>query len=198
MRTVIGVLLLGLLAACVTNTASRLIDPRDGRSYRTVRIGEHLWFAQNATFVVPDSWCFNDDQADCDINGRLYTWEGARNACPNGSRLPSDEDWMALEIALGMTPEDASKDRARGTQGARLRSGGDSGFDAPIAGYRRPDGTYVRRNERAAYWTSTEANAEDAWHRDVRPDVDSIYRSAVTKTYALSVRCIVDAQGGAR
>ncbi|HEU4529904.1 MAG TPA: FISUMP domain-containing protein [Steroidobacteraceae bacterium] len=190
--------LCGLLTACAIAPpadSDALVDARDGRTYRTARIGAQHWLTQNAMFAGPGSWCFGDEQADCDINGRLYTWEGARQACPDGARLPSDEDWIALEVALGMTPEDASKDRARGTQGARLRRGGDSGFDAPISGYRRPDGSYVRRGERAAYWTSSETNAEDAWHRDVRSDVDTIYRSPVTKTYALSVRCVVHARG---
>ena len=79
----------------------------------------------------------------------------------------------------------------RGTdQGARLRAGGASGFDAPIAGYRRPDGSYVRRGERSAYWLATSAAATAAWHRDVRSDDGRIYRSAVPKGYALSVRCL--------
>jgi uncharacterized protein (TIGR02145 family) len=65
---------------------------------------------------------------------------------------------------------------------------------APISGYRRPDGTFARKGERAAFWAATETNQEDAWHRDIRPDTGTIYRSEVTKTYALSVRCVSDSE----
>jgi uncharacterized protein (TIGR02145 family) len=39
-----------------------------------------------------------------DLNyGRLYTYDEALVACPNGWHLPSDEEWKVFEIALGMT-----------------------------------------------------------------------------------------------
>ena len=43
--------------------------------------------------------------------GRLYNWYAAtdaRNLCPIGWHVPSDEDWMALEMAMGMTQEEAN------------------------------------------------------------------------------------------
>lgn len=100
---------------------------------------------------------------------------------------------MELEAFLGMAREELHRDEFRGTnQGARLREGGDSGFAAPISGYRRPDGSYARGGDRAAYWASTEADREAAWHRDLRADDGRIYRSSVPKRYALSVRCLRD------
>lgn len=149
--------------------------------------------AENLAFPAPGSHCFDDDETDCEANGRLYTWDSARSACPPGWRLPSDADWMVLEARLGMPSAQLGARQFRGTdQGAQLRRDGSSGFDAPMAGYRRPSGEYVRRGERAAFWAATEANAEDAWHRDLRPDDARIYRSEVTKTYALSIRCVQD------
>ncbi len=73
-----------------------------------------------------------------------------------------------------------------------MRSGGQSCFEAPIGGYRRPDGSYARRGERSAYWQSTSVDQGAAWHRDIRSDDSRIYRSAVPKGYALSVRCVRD------
>ncbi|HYE85002.1 MAG TPA: FISUMP domain-containing protein, partial [Vicinamibacterales bacterium] len=122
---------------------------------------------------------------------RLYQWDTAVKACPAGWRLPTDRDWMDLEAALGMPAGDLGREGPRGSdQGAQLRARGRTRLEILISGYRRPAGDYARRNERAAFWTATESNAEDAWHRDIRGDVDTIYRSPVTKSYALSVRCI--------
>jgi TolB protein len=166
------------------------IDARDSRSYPVVRLGTQLWMARNVAFSTNDSSCYQNAAA-CDESGRLYTWDAALQACPDGWHLPTDEEWIALETHLGMSEEDTKKTGARGKdQGANMRSGGSSGLQMPISGYRRPTGEFVRAGERAAFWTATEANQEDAWHRDIRSDVGTVYRSPVTKTYALSVRCI--------
>jgi uncharacterized protein (TIGR02145 family) len=168
-----------------------MLDSRDGRAYPTVTIGNREWMAGNLAHASSESWCFEDEATDCDTNGRLYTWSAALSACPAGWTLASDADWIDLELALGMSAAEAGSQGPRGSnQGAQLRSGGETGFDAPICGYRRPDGSFVRRNERAAFWTASEHGQEDAWHRDIRSSVGTIYRSPVTKTYALSVRCV--------
>lgn len=168
-------------------------DPRDGRRYPTVRIGAQVWMGRNLAYPAEPSWCYEDDERDCDAHGRLYPWEVAVAACPEGWHLASDAEWLALEAHLGMPEEQLRERRFRGTdQGRRLREGGGTGFDALMSGYRRPDGSYDRRGARVAYWTSTPAGDSVAWHRDLRPDTDQIYRSPVDWPYALSVRCIRD------
>jgi uncharacterized protein (TIGR02145 family) len=117
-------------------------------------------------------------------------------ACPAGWRLPSDEDWMRLETALGMTALDAAKDRGRGEgTGDRLKSGGDTGFNAVMAGYYDPhDKAFKHEGRTAAYWASTLDGADDvsdlAWHRDVDIRRSTIWRSKVNVTYKLPVRCV--------
>lgn len=167
------------------------VDSRDGRAYPTVKIGNQLWMSKNLAFESDSSWCYKDDSTDCDENGRLYTWEDACEVCPEGWRLSTEEDWIQLEEFLGMAQEELQKRKFRGTnQGARLRIGGDTGFNAPISGYRRPNGSYDRRGQRSAYWLGTEVDSSAAWHRDIRSDTGAIYRSTVPKSYALSVRCL--------
>ena len=170
--------------------ADLFVDSRDMQIYPTAKIGKQVWFASNLNFSARASWCYNDTR-NCDATGRLYTWESARNSCPAGWHLPAEDEWGALEMHLGMKSEEVSKIGPRGTdEGFKLGSSGKSGFNALIAGYRRPNGEYVRQAERSAFWLATEANNENAWHRDVRSNTGSIYRSEVTKTYALSVRCV--------
>lgn len=165
-------------------------DPRDGKRYSVVRLGTQVWMGHNLAFETQNSWCYQDSE-DCQDTGRLYAWNAAMESCPEGWHLPTDEEWMTLEAYLGMATEDLRKTGPRGTdEGAKMRTGGSSGLHIPIAGYRRPTGESVRHGERAAFWLATEKDRENAWHRDVRSDVGTIYRSPVTKTYALSVRCI--------
>lgn len=53
-------------------------DPRDNRKYRTGTYFGETWFADNLIFGSSSEG--------------LYTWDEAKNACPNGWRLPSVEE----------------------------------------------------------------------------------------------------------
>ncbi|MDR3000768.1 MAG: hypothetical protein LBU89_05835, partial [Fibromonadaceae bacterium] len=55
----------------------KLVDPRDGQRYRITKIGELLWMAENLNYKVADSlnsWCYDDDDSNCEKYGRLYDW----------------------------------------------------------------------------------------------------------------------------
>lgn len=169
-------------------------DPRDGRIYATVRIGTREWFAENLRYDHPRSWCFGNNPANCGPLGRLYDWQGALEAPPPGWRLPTDADWRNLERALGM--EEAEIDRPYGSrgseQGARLKAGGGSGFDALLAGHRGPDGAFGYRDASGDFWSSTEHDAKRAVTRQVIDDSSGIVRNTCPKTLGLSVRCVRD------
>ena len=72
-------------------------DPRDGYRYPVVSIGGLRWFAENLRYRTPDSRCYENDEANCEDHGRLYRLEDALKACPAGWRVPSEDDWRALE-----------------------------------------------------------------------------------------------------
>lgn len=174
-----------------TRDKDAVVDPRDGREYPVVHVAGRNWLGRNLAFVAQPSWCFGDSEEACESAGRLYPWESATRACLPEWRLSTEEDWIALERELDMNESALEQEGPRGTdQGARLRQGGDSGLEIRMAGYRRPDGSYVRLGERAAFWTATEDDKSAAWHRDIRPDTGTVYRSSVPKEYALSVRCV--------
>ncbi|MEE8585715.1 MAG: FISUMP domain-containing protein [Acidobacteriota bacterium] len=167
-------------------------DPRDGQSYPTVQIAGMTWMAKNLNFASKESYCYQGSTENCLRYGRLYRWEAALSACPPGWHMSTEYEWQALELAMGISRQELNQEGNRGSsQGARLKEGGDSGFNAQMGGWRRSeDSQYEAAGRAAALWTATESNLERAWHRDVDTGDDQIWRSPVIKPYGLSVRCV--------
>ena len=192
------------ISACAPpgGAPARWTDPRDGYAYRVVTIGGAEWFAENLRYRTADSRCYEGDEANCADHGRLYRLADALAACPAGWRVPREEDWRGLELALGMPEGDLAKDRGRGDPLARrLKIGGDTGFDVRYSGWISPHraDSSVAMGRAAAFWTSTPGPPDDvsatAWHRDVAAHRNVIWRSPVNVTYWLSVRCVRDLPG---
>ncbi|MFC4221377.1 FISUMP domain-containing protein [Flagellimonas marina] len=84
-------------------TVSSFTDDRDGTTYKTVKIGNQVWFAENLNYTLDNgqSACYDDSASNCLLYGRLYRSDDAATACPDGWHLPSEEEWQELFDYLG-------------------------------------------------------------------------------------------------
>ena len=61
------------------------VDDRDNQKYKSVKIGNQVWMAQNLNYadsvktpsLLGRNWCFKNDPEKCKAEGRLYTWAAA-------------------------------------------------------------------------------------------------------------------------
>lgn len=86
----------------------------DGYDYKTVKIGEQCWLAENLRTIVGASVCYANKPENCDTYGRLYTWNdaikggtannkipsGVQGICPVGWHIPSQFEWKNLNTYI--------------------------------------------------------------------------------------------------
>ena len=120
-----------------------MVDPRDKQVYKVVKIDvpdtnySQVWMAENLNYAdsvkTPSlkgrNWCYNDDEKNCNVSGRYYSWAAAidsvalandskepldcgygkkcgldravQGICPEGWHLPTLREWSLLCEAIG-------------------------------------------------------------------------------------------------
>ncbi len=185
-------------------------DPRDGQIYTTVLIGSQRWFAENLNHETANSWCYDFSELNCNRYGRLYTWEAALTACPDGWHLPSDDEWKVLERELGMIETEVNRTGNRGTdEGDKMKYSygwppygngtNSSGFKGLPAGnyWGISGGGLFTGLEYYAYFYSSTVYKEaldfkTCWYRRLDYRNSLVYRGYFHSEDGISVRCLKD------
>ncbi len=169
----------------------RLYDTRDGKTYRTVKIGRQTWMAENLAYKVTNGnyWAYQHEQSNVAVFGYLYDWQTANRACPSGWKLPGDADWNELVDYVGSNP--GKKLKAKGHWRHGSGAGTDEfGFTALPGGYRNPNGSFDFILNNGYWWSSTEKSAKNAWMRAMYYDNTLFNKSDFDKADGFSVRCV--------
>ena len=167
------------------------VKDRAGNEYPVVQIGEQYWMAENLNYKTEGSACYDDQESNCELYGRLYTWEAAMTACPDGYRLPSRNDYTILwenanQMNGGSRPQDALWVNGTWAPNADNKTG----FSAYPGGLWK--GSYDRWLMDAFFWTSTPGEVYPTTHaRSLHMNELNAYLGQDDpKTYMMSVRCV--------
>jgi uncharacterized protein (TIGR02145 family) len=175
-----------------------LTDSRDGKKYKTAKIGTQTWMAENLDYAAKDSKCYENNALYCDKYGRLYDWSTARVVCPKGWHLPSKEEWQTLVSFAGGEEIAGKKLKAKRDWNSIERKSGngtdDYGF-AALPGGVGSDGDFGNVGYYGYWWSSTKYDANYAGFRYMGRYMgysENVYWNDVSKYSLFSVRCLQD------
>jgi len=196
--------------------ANNFTDSRDGNNYKTVKIGNQVWLAENLKYLpsiagpeigsrttpyyyVYDYNGTSIEDAKATVNyktyGVLYNWEAAKVACPKGWHLPSDEEWKQLIDYLGGGDVAGGKLKEIGTtlwNSPNTEATDVVGFTALPGGRRNYNGEFVNIRDFGLWWCATELYTNLAFLRGMAYDGGYVSNLEDDKAVGLSVRCVKD------
>lgn len=182
------------------------------------------WFRQNLWNTETGIPFRNGEPMD-GVFGSYYSYEDAINACPEGWRLPTDQEWSAMaQEVLGVEDEDFTHKEIPGIanklmanayfNGTKLweyypevgKITNKSKLSMIPAGYANlgtetSDGKYPYANfkgdyEYAAFWTADMAEEGMAYYRYIYcKQPDMLIGKGDIKTFGASVRCVRENNG---
>jgi len=190
----ITLLLLGFgLMGLQGQTTGTFTDSRDGKTYKTVKIGNQTWMAENLAYKPSSGnyWAYDNSSSNVAKYGYLYDWRTARKVCPTGWHLPSDAEWSQLTDFVGSNP--GTKLKAKNGWSSAGKGTDDFGFSALPGGYRSISGDFRNIGYYGHWWTALYGGAANAWYRSLNGnggDVGSYYDFGIEVGF--SVRCVRD------
>ena len=190
-----------------------------GQSYKTVKIGEQVWMAENLNYNAPNSKCYGDytggdRQGNCAIYGRLYNWatamansagsnanpSGVRGVCPSGWHIPSDAEWNTLMKFVNPSCTDNSSCAGAGK---KLKANSplwensgkgtdDFDFSALPGGHTNTAGNSNTVGYGGSWWSASEYDSGETSYRYISGNRESVDWYNVGKGIFFSVRCVQD------
>jgi len=169
---------------------------------------------------IPAYSFYENNAENADFYGYLYNWHAVNKTllCPQGWRVPSDGEWHELEQyfvsqeapcndqrkgSLGCSPAGAKLKMQDNIHGTALWNSADfncgrgglydcSGFNALPAGSRYSSGTFFGIGGGAYFWSSSAAEENSAWGRNLREKETGTLRNSFTFSLGMPIRCVKD------
>lgn len=207
----------GMVERIEVSQNDQFTDPRDGNTYKTVKIGNQVWMAENLRYQGDfardgeGSFVYDNDPSNEKTYGRLYTWTAAMNIAPRYSEenVPfpvkqkikqgkyqgiAPDGWHIptkeeFETLLKYVGDNAFSSLAvPGEWDTDRNLTNGSGFSA------LPAGVYSHKvfellGRYTTFWSSTEEYGDSAFCLGLN---DGILDVSGVKTGCCSVRCIKD------
>jgi uncharacterized protein (TIGR02145 family) len=175
-------------------TTETFTDSRDSKIYKTVKIGEQVWMAENLAYkpISGNYWAYDNKADNIVVYGYLYDWETAKKVCPTGWHLPSDAEWTQLTDNLGGASAAGGKLKAtRHWNSPNTGATNETGFTA-LPGGSRSYSTFSGIGSNGYWWSVTEDSFFGPWSRLVYHDSKGVGRLDNGKEMGFSVRCLMD------
>ena len=147
-----------------SNAEGTFTDPRDGEVYKTCKIGDQIWMAENLRYRPPKggSYPYDKNKDNVAKYGRLYEWRAVEDAVPPGWVIPSEEDVEQLRsfIEKSYDVSDALRsedwDDGMNVYGFNAVPSGYQGYKGDLYDSRdewdNDTNDFRELNERAVYW----------------------------------------------
>ena len=173
-----------------THTTDTYIDPRDGKEYpvitfiKTIHGGvtiKRTWFADNVKYKVDGSLCYNDIEEYCDKYGRLYNYEQASKACPEGWHVPTIHEWKHLFHFFG----------GRHHTGKFLFDEHHPDMNMLYGGFGEPGPTFRGLLETGNWWDNELKDANSAGIITLKNESPHVFHNIVGDNHYLSTRCVL-------
>ena len=194
----------------------------DGNSYKTAKIGDQIWMAENLKVThyrngdpIPNltdnphrttgAYCnYDNDEDNVKTYGRLYNWYAVgdeRGLAPKGWHVPTHEEWTILIDYLGGWKIAGGKMKSTGTiegddglwESPNEGATNESSFNALPGGESfHSDGSYDGIGQLTPFWSSTEEDGSEAWFRLLGFSSSDVIKTKYWKNNGYSVRCIKD------
>jgi len=211
MVNILNIFVLLFLISFYSFSQRKLKDERDGKKYKTVKIGDQVWMAENLAFKTENgSWIYNNDSSLLAKNGYLYNWETSQSVCPVNWHLPNKAEFDTLISFLGGDEIAGSKMKTnyindsiylnyekvhncshdhKKHDSVKVNS---SKFNSYFGGAIYYENQFDYLNEYACYWTSTSINDGFAIYLFLLAQKSNLLFEKTLKINGMSVRCIKD------
>lgn len=196
--------------------AQSQVTDHEGRTYKTVKIGNQTWMAENlnvitfrngdtipgvydeeewilgAAFMEPARMDIDFDEENGQFFGKLYNYlaiSDERGIAPDGWRVPTDEDWKILAEALGGPA--AATAKLKSADGWVENNGtNESGFEGYPLGMIEEDGYYDGLGFSGYWWSITQEEDGFVINRNLAENKFPFEKALSCPFNGLSVRLV--------